>query len=143
MSSCRPSCVKCLMSWWCVCGGVSMSAVRLLKSVTGLWPRSAHSMGHRPPFDFCRFWSRSLKVLLWCLVLSLAVNLQPLSMCVFVSGDWHLVHMRDGLCFLLHLWTCTPHATSSEFLLARKGAVEYAWMVWSEPLVLASFRIFP
>ena len=120
-----------------------MSTVRLLKSVTGLWPRSAHRMGHRPPFVFCRSWSRSRKVLLWRFVLSLAVNLQPPSMCVFVSGVWLWVHMRDGLCFHLHLWICTPHATSGEFLLARKGIVEYAWIVWSDPVVLASCRIFP
>ncbi len=81
--------------------------------------------------------------MLWRLVLSLAVNLQPPSMCVFVSGDWHLVHMRDGLCFLFHLWIWTPHATSSEFLLARYGAVEYAWIVWSDHVVLASCRICP
>ena len=120
-----------------------MSSVRLLKSVTGLWPRSAHMMGHRPPFVFCRSWSRSWKVLLWYLVLSLAVNLQPPIMCVFVSGDWHLVHMRDGLCFLFHLWICTPHATFSESLPAQKGVVEYAWIVWSDHVVLASFRICP
>ena len=95
-----------------------MSTVRLLKSVTGLWPKSAHRMGHRPPFDFCRIWSRSWNVLLWRLILSLTVNLQPLSMCVFVSGDWHLVHMRVELCFLLHLRMCTPHAIFSESLLA-------------------------
>ena len=100
-------------------------------------------MGHRPPLDFCRCWSSSLNVLLWRLVRSFAVNLQPPSMCVFVSGDWHLVHMRDGLCFLLHLWMCTPKATSNESLLVLKGVVEYAWMVWSEPLVLASSRICP
>ena len=70
------------------------------------------------------------------------MNLQPPSICVFVSGDSHLVHMRDGLCFLLHVWMCTPHATSNESLLARKGDVEYAWIVWSKPLVLASFRIY-
>ena len=63
-------------------------------------------------------------------------------MCVFVSGDWHLVHMRDGLCFLLHMWTCTPHATSSESLLARKGSIEYACIVWSDPVVLASYKIW-
>jgi hypothetical protein len=40
-------------------------------------------------------------------------------------------HMKDGLCFLLHLWMCTPHATSSESLLARKGVVEYACFAWS------------
>ncbi len=108
-----------------MCEKVSMSTVRLLKSVTGLWPRSAHRMGRRPLFDFCRSWSRSRNVLLRRLVLSLAVNRQPPSRCVFVSGDWHLVHMRDGLCFLLHLWMYTPHATYSKSLLARQGAVEY------------------
>ena len=118
-----------------------MSTVRLLKSVTGLWPRSEHSMGHCPPSDFCRSWSRILNVLLWRLVQSLAVNLQPPSMCVFVSGDWHLVHMRDGLCFLLLRWMCTPQATSSESLLARKGVVEYACIVWSDALVLVSCKI--
>ena len=118
-----------------------MSTVTLLKSVTGLWPKSAQRMGHRPPLNFCRSWSRSRKVLLWRLVLSLAVNVQPPSMCVFVSGDWHLVHMRDGLCFLLHMWMCTPHVTSNESLLARKVVVEYACIVWSDLVVLASFRI--
>ena len=43
--------------------------------------------------------------------------------------------------FLLHLWMCTPHATSSESLQARKGGVEYACMVWSDPVVLASRKI--
>ena len=82
-------------------------------------------------------------MLLWRLVLSLAVNLQPPSMCVFVSGDWHLVHMmRDVLCFLMHIWMCTPRATSSEPLLARKGDVEYACIVSSDPAVLASFRMW-
>jgi len=54
LSSCRPSCFECLMSWWWECGVVSMFDVRLVKSVTGLCPRFAHSMGHLPPFDFCR-----------------------------------------------------------------------------------------
>ena len=74
-----------------------MSTMRLLKSVTGLWPKYAHRTGHRPPFDFCWSWSRSRNALLWRLVLSLAVNLQPSSMRVFVSGYWHLVHIRNGL----------------------------------------------
>ncbi len=142
LSPCRPSCVSCVMPCWCVCEEVSMSTMRLLKSVTGLSPKSAHKMGQRPPFDFCRSWSRSHYVLLWRLIMSLAMNLQPPSMCVFVSGDWHLVHMRDGLCFLLHLRICTLHVTSGESLLARKGVVEYAWIVWSDPAVLASFRIW-
>jgi hypothetical protein len=119
-----------------------MSTARLLKSVTGLWPKSAHSMGQRPPFDFCRSWSRSRKVLLWRLILSLAVNLQPPSMCVLVSEDCHLVHMRDGLCFLLHLRICTPQATSIESILSRKGVVGYACIVWSDLVVIASCRIW-
>ena len=64
-----------------------MSTTRLLKSVTGLWPKSAHRMGHRPPLDFYRCWSSSLNVLLWRLVRSLPVNLQPPRLCVFVRGD--------------------------------------------------------
>ncbi len=71
------------------------------------------------------------------------MNLQPSSLCVLARGDWHLVHMKDKMCFLLYLWIYTPHATSSQSLLARKGAVEYAWIMWSEPLVLASFTICP
>ena len=59
-----------------MCEEVAMSNVRLVKSVTGLWPRSAHKIGHRPPFDFCRNWSRSRNVLLWRLIRSLAVNRQ-------------------------------------------------------------------
>ena len=117
--------------------------MRLLKSVAGLRHRSAHKMGHRPPFDFCRYWRRCPKVLLWRLILNLAVYLYPPRICVFVSGDRHLVHMRDGLCFLLHLWICTSHATSNESLLARYGVVEYAWIVWSDLVVQASCRICP
>ena len=65
---------------------MSRSDVRLVKSVTGLCPKSAQRTGHLPPLDFRRCWRRSLKVLLCLLILSLAVNLQPPSMCVFVSG---------------------------------------------------------
>jgi len=84
-----------------------------------------------------------LRVLVYvCLILSLAVYLQPPSMRVFINRDWHFVHMRDGLCFLLHMWMCTPHATSRESRLARKGAVEYAWIVKSAPDVLALCMIW-
>jgi len=118
-----------------------MSAIRLLKSVTGLWPKSAYWMGQRPPFDFRRSGSSSGNVLLWLLTLSLAVYLQPHMMCVFVSGDMHFVHMRDGLCFLLHPWMSTPHAIFSESLLAPKCDVEYACIVCSDSEVLAMYRI--
>ena len=56
------------------------------------------------------------------------------------NGDWHFVHMRDGMCFLL-MWMCTLNATSSESLLVRKGEVEYACIVWSDLEVLALCRI--
>jgi len=79
--------------------------------------------------------------MLWRLTLSLAVSLQPPRKGVTFSGDWHFVHMRDGLCFLLHLWMCKPRATSNESLLARKGAVEYALIVWSDLEVLTLCRI--
>jgi hypothetical protein len=72
------------------------------------------------------------------LVLSLVVYMHPPMMCVSVSGDWYFVHTRDGLCFVLHLWMCAPHATYNESLLARKGVVEH---VWSNPEVLALCRI--
>jgi hypothetical protein len=36
----------------------------------------------------------------------------------------------------------TRHATYSESLLARKGDVEYACILWSEPVVLVSCRIW-
>ena len=124
----------------CVCGSVYVDH-EVTKVGDGFWPKSAHMMSHRPPLDFCRSRSRSRKVMLWRLVLRLAANLQPPSMCVFVSGDLHLVHTRDGVCFLFHLWMCTPHATSNESLLARKGDVEYACIIWSDPVVLASFKI--
>ena len=38
---------------WCV-WGVYMTAIKLLKFVTGLCPKSAHRMGQRPPFDIDR-----------------------------------------------------------------------------------------
>ncbi len=82
---------------------MSKSAIRLLKSVAGLWPKSAHMMGHLLPFDLWRSCSRSRNVLLWRLILNLADNLEHPRMCVFVSGELHLVHMMDGLCSLLHL----------------------------------------
>jgi hypothetical protein len=75
--------------------------------------------------------------MLYRLFLSLAVYVQPPSMCVFVSGDWYFVRMMDGLCFLLHLWMCTLHATSKESLLTWRDAVEFAWIVRSDPEALA------
>ena len=39
----------------CVCGEVSMSAIRLLKTMPGLWPRTARKMGQRSHSDFVGF----------------------------------------------------------------------------------------
>jgi len=49
-----PSYRECVIHWGCVCVVVSMSAARLLKTVAGLWPKYAHMMGQRPPFDVCK-----------------------------------------------------------------------------------------
>ena len=62
-----------------------MLASRLLKSVTGLCPKSAHRMGQRPPFDFFRRWSSSWNVPLLRLIMSLALYIQASSMRVFLS----------------------------------------------------------
>ena len=62
------------------------SMVCLLKFVTGLLPRSMSMIGHRPPFVVCSSWCRSKNVLLWRLVLSFAVCLQPPRMRVLFRG---------------------------------------------------------
>ncbi len=55
-------------------------------------------------------------------------------------GDWHLEQVGFGPVLRMHLCTCTPQATSSASRRARKGDVDYAWMVWSAPLSLACFE---
>jgi len=107
LSSCRPSCSGCGTGWrW---GEVvsSMSVLCLLKSLTGLLPRSSPIMGHRPPFVFWSIWCRSRKVLLCLLVLSFAVCLQPPIMWVLFRGGRHFAHVGVVPCFLLHLCTWT------------------------------------
>jgi hypothetical protein len=49
---------------------------------------------------------------------------------------------EGGAVLFLHMWMCTPQATSNESRLARKGVVEYACIVWSDLVVLASCRIW-
>ena len=58
----------------------SSSVVGLWKFVAGVFPRSTTITGQRPPFDRWSNCCRSRKVLLWRLVLSLVVYLQPPSM---------------------------------------------------------------
>jgi hypothetical protein len=137
LSSCRPSCYGCGIGWrW---GEVvsSVSVMCLLKSVISLLPRSSPIMGHRPPFVFWSIWCRSRKLLLCRLVLSFAVYLQSPGMWVLFRGDRHFAHVGVGPCFLLHLCTWTPQATSRKSLRALYGAVEYPWILWSAPVSLA------
>ena len=115
----------------------SVLVLCLLKSVTGLLPRSIPIMGHRPLFEFWSRWCRSRKVLLCLLFRIFAVCLQPPSMWVLFSGDRYFVHLGDGPCFLLHLCTWTPQATSRDSLLVLYGAMEYPWMLWSALVSLA------
>ena len=123
LSSCRPSCSGWEIGWrWGEVISLA-SMLLLLKSVTGLLPRSSPMMGHRPPFVFCSSWCRSRNVLLCFLFLSFAVCLQPPRMWVLFKGDRHFVHVGVGPYFLLHLCTWTPQATSRESLRALYGAV--------------------
>ena len=70
-------------------------------------------------------------MLLCRLVISFAVCLQPPRILVLFRGVRHFAHVGVGPCFLLHLCTWTPQATSSESLRALYGAVKYPWMLWS------------
>ena len=82
-------------------------------------------------------------MMLWRLVLSLVVYRHPPSICVLMRGDWHLVHLKDEPYFRWHLWMCTLQANSKESHLARYGALEYVWMMWSAPDSLALRRMLP
>ena len=111
-------------SGWRICGrcivvSSVVSGMSVVKSFMGVLPRSMPIIGHLPPFVFCRSLCRSRKVLLCRLVLSLDVVLHPPRMCVLFSGEWHFVQVSVGPCFLLHLCTWTPQATSSESRRAR------------------------
>jgi hypothetical protein len=50
----RPSCRERMMPWRYVSGVASMSAFKVVKSITGLISRYTPRMGHRPPFDCWR-----------------------------------------------------------------------------------------
>jgi hypothetical protein len=103
LSSCRPSCSGCEIGWrW---GEVisSASVLWLLKFVVDLLPRSSPIMGHRPPFVLWISWCKIIrKVILFLLVLSFAVCLQPPSIWVLFREDRHFVPEGVGPCFLLH-----------------------------------------
>ncbi len=74
----------------------SVLGMCLLKSVTGVFPRSTPMIDQRPPLDFCSSWCRRKKVLLCRFVLSIVVCLQPPRMWVLLSGDWNFVHVGLG-----------------------------------------------
>ena len=97
----------------------SISGLRFVKSFIGVSPRSTPTIGHLPPFEVCSSLCRSRKVLLCRFILSLDVDLHPPSKCVLLIGEWHFVHVSVSPCFLLHLCTCTPQATSRDSRRAR------------------------
>ena len=79
--------------------------------------------------------------MLLCLgVRSLDLNLRPPRRCVLVSGWLHLVHSIGpwDFYFLLHLHTGDPQATSYASRLDLYGDCEYACMLKSIPVSLAS-----
>ena len=119
LSSWSPSCSGCVMGG--KLDGVVSSVLGMFfrKSVTGYFPKSTPMTGQRPPFDFCRRWCSSRKVLLCLLVLSIAVWLQPPRRCVLFRGAWHIEQVGVGPSLVLHLCICTPHATARASLRAR------------------------
>ena len=62
-----------------------------------------------------------------------------------MRGWLHFVHsIGPGLfCFFLHLYTCDPHATSYASRLDLYGDCEYACMLKSVHVSLATYRSFP
>jgi hypothetical protein len=79
----------CDLSFWSpsssgcrICGSCDVVSsvvpgLSVVKSLTGVLPRSNPIIGHLPPLVFCSSWWRSRKVMLCRLVLSLDVVLQP------------------------------------------------------------------
>ena len=114
LSSCSPSSSGCRICGSCGAGSSVISCGSVVKSLVGVFPRSRPIIGHLPPFMVCRSLWSSRKVMLCRLILSLDVDLHPPRMCVLLSGEWHFEHVSVGPCFLLHMCTCTPQATSSE-----------------------------
>ena len=119
LSSWSPSCSGCVMGGRLDRVVSSVLGLVFRKSVTGVLPKSIPMTGQRPPFDFCRSWWSSRKVLLCLLVLSFVVWLQPPRRCVLFRGAWHFEQVGVGPDLLLHLCMCTPHATSRASRRAR------------------------
>ena len=90
----------------------SISAFRMEKLITSLFARSTPKIGHLLLLDFGISWRSNGNVLLCRLVMSLAVYRHPQSMCVLVSGDWHLVYLWDGPYFFFGICGCDA---SSDF----------------------------
>ena len=106
LSFCNPSCVASMVcSDESFCGIVESVFVCVLKSLPVLLPRSILMIGHLPPLRFSNCSCRSLNVLLWRDVRSLALCLHPPKRCVFVRGWLHLVQSSGPwvFCFFLHL----------------------------------------
>jgi hypothetical protein len=139
LSFCSPSCVASSdCSVWSSCVLIVYSSVCVLKSFTGLFPKSILRIGHLPPLCDWRSSWRSLNVLLCLEVLKFELYLHPPSRCVFVRGCLHFFHnIGPVLCFLLHRYTCVPHATSYESRLHLYGDCECAYILKSVPVSFA------
>jgi hypothetical protein len=84
---------------WSSCVVVVSKCVCVLKSFTGLLPRSMLRIGHLPPLCDWRSSCRSLNVLLCLEVLSFALDLHPPKRCLLVSGWLHFLQ-SIGLCYV-------------------------------------------
>ena len=138
-----PSCVASIdCSVWSSCMVIVSSRVCVLKSFTGLFPRSMLRINHLPPLCVWMSSWRSLNVMLCLEVLNFALCLHPPNRCVFARGCLHFLHsIGPILCVLLQRLTCAPPATSYESLRHLYGDREYDCMLKSVPVALAAVGV--
>ncbi len=75
----------------------------VLKSLTGVFPRSMLRIGHMPPLWVSRRSCKSFNVLLCLEILSFALYLHPSNRCLLVRGWLDFMHsIGRVLCVLLH-----------------------------------------
>ena len=129
---------------WSSCVMIVSKSVCVLKSFTGLFPKSMQRIGHLPPLCVWRSSCNSLNGLLCLEVLSFALCLHPPKRCVSVSGWLHFFHnIGSILCLRLHRYTCDPHATSYETRQHLYEDWECACMLKSVPVSLCIFSRSP
>ena len=93
LSFLSPSCVASMdYSVWSSCVVVVSMCICVLKSLTGLFPRSMLRIGHLPPLRVSRRSCRSLNVLSCLEILSFTLYLHSPGRCVLVRGCLHFLH---------------------------------------------------